>query len=79
MAELLGEDRKLREARPARGKEAAKRPDVPRLSVQYSVQNLLHGLRSSTAALQELTRTCKKFTYVKIQAVPKFGFFAVSR
>lgn len=57
MTELLDEDGKLGEARLTRRQEVTKGPDVLRLSVQHSVQNLLHGLRSSvstTAALQEL-------------------------
>lgn len=64
MAELRDEDRKLGEAHPARGQEATKRPDVLRLSAQYPVQNLLHGLRpsvSTTAALQELAQLRKTF------------------
>lgn len=59
MAKLLDEDRKLWEARLAHGQEVTKWPDVPCLSAQYSVQNLLHGLRVSVntaAALQELTQ-----------------------
>lgn len=59
MAELLDEDRELGEARVAPGQEVTKRPDVLRLFAQYSVQNLLHGLRSSVStstALQELTQ-----------------------
>lgn len=62
MAELLLKDRKLREARLAHGQETTKRPNVLRLSAQNSVQNLLHGLLSSTAALQELTQLCTMFT-----------------